>query len=100
MIKLANAVGGFIPGQAVYLDGRDPEASPPLTVKKINLWDEMKRERRLRALPHGTRVRVMARQFHEKEGRWYYRVRRWFKTGWVPGSFLCAQKPDVLGDLV
>jgi hypothetical protein len=87
-------------GQMVYLDGRDAEASPPLTVRRINLWDGVPRRRVLRGLRHGTRVKVIDRQFYEKEGRWYYRVRHKMKAGWLPGAFLCAERPDVLGDLV
>ncbi len=31
-----------VPGIA-YIDGRDPSASPPLTIKSINIWDSVPR---------------------------------------------------------
>lgn len=90
----------FEVGQTVYLDGRDPEATPPLTVGRINIWDGVLRQRALRQWKHGTRAKVIERRFCAKERRWYYRLRYRMKTGWVPGTFLSAEKPGVLGDLV
>jgi hypothetical protein len=90
----------FREGDTVFIDGRDPQAQPPLTVKRINLWDSPQRGKRLRFLSHGTRVQVIRTALYEKDGRWYYRVRYRMKAGWLPGSFLSGEQPDVLGDLV
>ena len=95
----------FEPGQRVWIDGRDVEADPPLTVRRINLWDldpvpGSARGRVLRSLNHGTAVKVMDARFLEGENRWYYRVRYRMKAGWVPGRFLCGERPGVLGELV
>jgi hypothetical protein len=83
-----------------YLDGRDLEAQPPLTVGTINLWDSPARKRVVARLRHGTKVRILAKEWNEKEGRWYYRVRRSLKWGWIPESFLSAEYQEPIGDVV
>jgi hypothetical protein len=97
----------FCVGQRAWMDGRDPEATPPLTVRRINLWDGVPRRKVVRSLRHGMAVKVIDTEYFKEEGRWYYRVRRihshvryWRKAGWVPGRFLCGEKPEVLGDLI
>lgn len=100
----ADPVGSAMPipkfkvGAAVFLDGRDADAMPPLTIKRINIWDAAERTKVLRMLRHGTRVKVMARKFDR--GRWNYRVRYELKPGWIPEAFLSSQKPDILGEFV
>ena len=90
----------FEVGQTIWLDGRDPRAFPPLTVANIYLWKEVPRLKITGQLRHGTKVKVVETQFYNQESRWYYRISGLLKTGWVPGNFLCARKPGVLGDLV
>ena len=87
-------------GQNVWLDGRDPEAQPPLTLRQINLWDGVPRRTVQARLQHGTRCVIVASQWCIQEKRWYYYLRCRFLRGWVPAPFLCADKPPVLGDLV
>ena len=83
-----------------YIDGRDRQASPPLTVKRINLWDGAPRRKVVGKLRHGTRVQVIDRLFFRAERRWYYRVQWLWKRGWISAPFLSEGKPEVLGDLV
>lgn len=48
-----------VPGQA-YMDGRDPNASPPLTLMLISLWDGVPRSRQVGKIGHGTPVKLLA----------------------------------------
>lgn len=86
-------------GEIAYLDGRDPNAQPPLTVGTIQLWDSPDRKRVVARLQHGTKVRILEKAWR-RDDRWYYRVRRVFRRGWVPGVFLSAEKPGMVGDVV
>lgn len=85
-------------GDLAYLDGRDPEAQPPLTVGQINLWDSPSRKRVVGKLPHGTRVRVLEKAW--AGGRWHYRIRHPLRRGWVPKSFLSRERHEPIGDVM
>jgi len=85
------------PGIA-YLDGRDFEAKPPLTVMRINLWDGVPRTCVVATVRHGQRVRVLRREWEESEKRYYYLVWRWFKLGWVSAPFLNPFRMEPIGD--
>lgn len=87
-------------GKQVFIDGRDPRAIPLLTVSKIILWKDIKRQEAVGYLKHSTQVTVIDTEYHATEKRWYYRVKYRLKIGWVPGVFLGKEKPAILGDLV
>jgi len=87
-------------GEQAFMDGRDGAAVPPLTIKRINLWQSVDRRRITGQVRHGARVWVMETRLNSDEGRWYFRVRWWWRTGWVPDVFVSAQRREVLGDLV
>lgn len=90
----------FDRGSSGFLDGRDLEASPPLTIRRVRLWDDVPRQRVVGQLPHGTRVRVLDRREHD--GRTYYQVeargglRR--RRGWVWSAFLSDRRHEPVGD--
>ena len=88
----------FQVGQTAYIDGRDLDAQPPLTVGTINLWQGVPRKKTVGQLDHGTRVTVMAAQFDQ--GRWYYCVRHWGRRGWVSEPFLGQRREASIGDVV
>jgi hypothetical protein len=90
----------LIVGTLAYLDGRDPDAQPPLTVGVIQLWDSPDRTRVVARLRHGTKVRILEKTWRQEDDRWYYRIRHRFRQGWVPEMFLTVKKPDVMGDIV
>ncbi len=90
----------FPVGTFPFIDGTDPDAVPPLTIKKVRLWNSHKRTNVVGALRHGRRVQVIEYKLCAPERRYYYRVRSWFRTGWVSENFLSAEKKDVVGDLV
>lgn len=85
-------------GDIAYLDGRDPQAQPPLTVGTINLWNSPSRQRVVGQLRHGTRVRILEKAWAGE--RWHYRIQHWLKSGWVPASFLSRERHEPIGDLV
>ena len=86
-----------VPGFA-YMDGRDFEAKPPLTVMRINLWDGVPRMRVVTTVRHGQQVRVLEKFWEPSEGRYYYLVRRWLKLGWVSAPFLNPFRMEPIGD--
>jgi hypothetical protein len=90
--------GSFtIPGTA-YLDGRDLEAVPPLTVMNINIWDGVPRQQVVCVLRHGTSVEVLEATSHEAEDRYYFRVRSGSCEGWVSEPFLSTEYYAPEGD--
>ena len=87
-------------GGHAYIDGRDPEAVPPLTIRRINLWDTPKRKKVVARLKHGTRVKVLGREWDDSKKRFCYQVRSWWRVGWVPEVFLSPNREGAIGDLV
>jgi hypothetical protein len=83
-------------GAIAYMDGRDPDAQPPLTVYRINLWKEVPRRKVVGTLSHGDRVKIIHRREHE--GRTYYRVQHHSKKGWVSAPFVSNVKHEPIGD--
>ena len=54
-----------VPGPA-YMDGRDTEAQPPLTVMSINVWDAVPRRTVTCSLPHGAMVDIAEATFGDR----------------------------------
>jgi hypothetical protein len=89
--------GAFaVPGKA-YADGRDTEASPPLTVMKINVWDTTHRTKRACAIAHGEVVDLVASARVESEGRFYFQIRTKACEGWVPEAFVSLKRHAPVG---
>ena len=76
-----------VPGVG-YLDGRDAEADPPLTVMTINLWDTAQRTRAVCQLEHGTQVDVLDAVWVEDEERYYFHVTGNGCDGWIQAPFI------------
>jgi hypothetical protein len=62
---------------------------------EINLWayDGDKRTRIVGSLPHGTRVRVLATDWSDAEGRYYHHVEGDGEKGWVSANFVTPHRP-------
>ena len=91
--------GSFTVPGAAYLDGRDPDAQPPLTVMSINVWDAVPRQRIVCQLPHGAQVTLCEALFYESEGRYYFLVEAGDCRGWLPEPFLSETYHEPIGDL-
>lgn len=88
-------------GAIGYLDGRDPNAQSPLTIGELNLWDSPARKRVVGKLHHGAKVRIQRKEWHEKEGRWYYHVRHSpLKRGWIPDVFVSSERQEPVGEII
>ena len=92
-----------VPGIA-YIDGRDPNASPPLTIRNINIWsspdrlssaDPTKVPCRLK---HGTSVELTDYKLNASESRYYFRIRSGSCEGWLPEPFLSREYEEPVGD--
>lgn len=84
-----------------YIDGRDPDAQPPLTIKHINIWDSappLPEGRVIKQLKHGTCVSVL--QTKKYKGRTWAQVKKRRLVGWVLESFLSKRREDPIGDLI
>lgn len=86
-----------VPGEA-FLDGRDMEANPPLTVMNINVWDAVPRRRVVCRLSHGTKVALTAVRRSSGENRYYFRLRGQGCDGWIPETFLSINAQRPVGD--
>jgi len=86
-----------VPGSA-FLDGRDFEAQPPLTVMDIRVWNAPVRTRKVCSLPHGTAVDVLEAERSAREERYYFRVRANGCEGWLPETFIATKKHRPIGD--
>lgn len=79
----------------MYIDGRDPNAKPPLTIRNVTVWDlDGDYSRAKFTLHHGTAATVLG----EEKG--LIKIKHRLRTGGVIPSFLSAEKPDIIGDLI
>jgi hypothetical protein len=85
-----------VPGTA-FIDGRDLEASPPLTVMSVSVWESTRRLSRLCSLPHGASVSLAQVERVQAEERYYFRVVTKACEGWVPEVFLSIRRQRVVG---
>jgi len=90
--------GNFVVPGTAYMDGRDLQASPPLTVMNINVWEGVPRQNRVCSLQHGTKVELLEAQFYSGEQRYYFRVQSGYCEGWVPESFVSNKRHRAVGD--
>jgi len=91
-----------------YLDGRDLQADPPLTIRRIRVWDGVPRRRVVGRAPHGRRVRVLFERAHEGQAyaliEWRAvvegQVWTWIfpRRGWVRADFLSDRREEPVGD--
>ena len=86
-----------VPGKA-FADGRDFEASPRLTVMKINVWDGVARRQAVCRITHGDAVELISAKRDDGEGRYYFQVRSKDCEGWLPESFLSEREESIIGD--
>lgn len=87
-----------IPGYA-YLDGRDLQAKPPLTIGKINIWDSYNRNRVVCKLAHGTKVKILNAKYDAQEQRYYLNIQYDDCEGWVSDPFISTEKMKPIGDV-
>jgi hypothetical protein len=86
-----------VPGSA-YMDGRDLEANPPVTVMNINVWDSPQRSEVACQIEHGTPVDVLELEENEAEHRGYLKVKSSDCEGWVPISFVNPKEHEPEGE--
>lgn len=86
-----------VPGSA-YMDGRDLEADPPVTVMAIDVWDSPQRSEVVCQVEHGTPVEVLALEENEAEHRDYLKVRSGDCEGWVPLAFVNPKQHEPEGE--
>jgi hypothetical protein len=86
-----------VPGSG-FLDGRDPEASPPGTVISINIWDGVPRQKVVCALSHGVSLDILDVGYYADESRYYFRVRSGSCEGWVSEPFVSPEYHPPVGD--
>ena len=84
-----------------YIDGRDPDAIPPLTIMEVNVWQTVQRKKIVGQIRHGEEVKVVRKQKSSADKRDYFFIKHSScKGGWVSGNFLSNQKHDPVGDQV
>ena len=85
-----------VPGSA-YMDGRDLEADPPVTVMNIDVWDSPQQSEAVCQMEHGTPVEVLALE-NLADHREYIQVRSSDCEGWVPLSFVSPKQHEPEGE--
>lgn len=78
------------------MDGRDPEAKPPLTVMRINVWDSPQTRRPRCQLEHGDRVDLRDATADQN----FVLVQAGSCRGWVQSVFLGRAAEPPIGDPV
>ncbi len=86
-----------VPGDA-FMDGRDPEADPPLTIMQINVWNNASRSRVVCRLAHGAAVEVREARWSDDENRYYLKIKGENCEGWVSDPFVSPQQFEPIGD--
>lgn len=97
---VTTAKGRFSLATSAWLDGRDLESRPPLTLMRINVWGSPGPVRgpvRCR-LPHGAEVMLEDARFVSEEGRNYFEITGKSCRGWVPETFLASKKHAPVGE--
>lgn len=86
-----------VPGSA-YMDGRDLEADPPVTVMNIDVWDSPQQTEVVCQIEHGTLVEVLALDESEVDLQDYIKVKSRDCEGWVPLSFVNPKQHEPEGE--
>jgi hypothetical protein len=89
--------GVFVVPGAAYVDGRDLEASPPLTVMKVNAWESPQRLKRACTIGHGQTVKLLAAERVASDDRHYFKVAAKGCEGWLPETFLSLKRERAVG---
>lgn len=86
-----------VPGVG-YMDGKDAQADPPLTVMNINIWDAAERTAPVCKLQHGTPVNILSAEWVEDEDRYYFEISGPGCDGWIQAPFLSPEYHESIGD--
>lgn len=57
--EIQTSEGKFIVPGFAYVDGRDPNAYPPITLMDPNIWDSINRNRPICTIRHGKKVKLL-----------------------------------------
>jgi hypothetical protein len=81
-----------------YIDGRDLDASPVLTIMEISLWDDVPRTRTVCKVAHASQIELLDVQYFDEEARYYFFVRGDGCEGWLSENFLSTEAHEPVGD--
>jgi len=85
-----------VPGTA-YMDGRDIDANPTLTLMTMNVWDN-KMQQPVCRLKHGTAVKLLGAT--TLDNRNYFHISSGSCEGWVIEKSLSTTKTEPVGDRI
>lgn len=92
----------LIPGNG-FIDGRDVDAVPALTIMEVRVWDGVDAGRRTGCkIPHGTAVQILdVKQDPDVGSQWYhFQVQSGSCRGWVTWWFVSTEKYEPIGDRI
>ena len=93
--------GSFVVPGTAFMDGRDPDARPPMTVMRINVRNGV-HGRSMRGVLcdvlHGTEVQLLSARYNSSESRYYFQIKVGACKGWVAAPFLAQQWKPPEGD--
>lgn len=79
-----------------WVDGRDLDARPPLTLRTTRVWTSVERTRVACGIRHGEEVMVTAVESSRKGD--FARIERGACSGWLPARYLSLKKYPPTGD--
>lgn len=92
----------LVPGNG-FIDGRDVDAVPALTIMEVRVWDGVGLGRRaVCKIPHGTVVQLLdVKQDPDVSSQWYhFQVQSGSCRGWVTWWFVSTEKYEPIGDRI
>ena len=93
---IITAKGNFeIPGQG-FIDGRDTNAQPPLTLMNVNVWSSTGKNRISCKLRHGTAVEIIDHK--SLSGEIFFEIMKGNCKGWITSNFLSDKYYEPIGD--
>jgi hypothetical protein len=93
-------IGGFtytIPGDIAFIDGRDSEEEPPVTLMRLSLWDSPAEIVEITAVHHGDEVELLDYQENSK-GKPYVQVMFGGHAGWIEAHRISPRHTEPVGD--
>lgn len=76
-------------GSVAWIDGRDTESQPPITLRRVRIWNTVQRTRMLCEIDHGTQVTVTATE-RTSTGQQLARVKQDNCEGWVTSDLFLS----------
>lgn len=90
--------GRLIKRKTAYIDGRDLDVRPFLTVMMVNVWHDVPPTKAAGQLQHGTKVTIVDIHYYSPESRHYLLIQSDECLAWISAPFLSDEYHKPVGD--